>query len=387
VSASGVRVAGERYRLVGVALLGVMAVGAVAPGVEPVVDPAARPTLRVVSSNIRHGVGMDGTLDLDRTAAVLRRLEPDLVALQEVDERCRRSAGVDQAAALGKALGMEHRFGEFMDHDGGRYGLAVLSKHPIKATRRHELPRGAEPRCALEVEVEVPGLGQPVSFTCVHNDWTKEAIRVNQMRALVVALGERRPALVAGDYNGEPGSESLAVLAGAGWRILAKDGARGASPTWPADQPTQELDHLAERGLPDHAVSHDVVDEAVASDHRPILAVFSFDVGAAAAPPDVLGKIGFDLDGLDANGLAGGPDGKVAISYEFRIPDTPENRAAVQAIDPEIGIAAGPRGRVDAGPGFALCIGSTHQPRHREILLGLARLPFVERIAPCVFER
>lgn len=374
--------------LVGAVLLGYGGLRRVASGVEPDAGPvSARPTLRVVSSNIRHGVGMDGKLDLDRTAAVLRRLEPDLVALQEVDEHCRRSGGVDQAAALGKALGMEHRFGEFMDHDGGRYGLAVLSKHPIKATRRHELPRGAEPRCALEVEVEVPGLGQPVSFTCVHNDWTKEAIRVNQMRALVAALGERRPALVAGDYNGEPGSESLAVLAGAGFRILAKDGARGASPTWPADQPTQELDHVAERGLPDYAVSHDVVDEAVASDHRPILAVFSFDVGAAAAPPDVLGKIGFDLDGLDANGLAGGPDGKVAISYEFRIPNTPENRAAVKAIDPGIAIAAGPRGRVDAGPGFALCVGSTHQPRHREILLDLARLPFVERIAPCVFER
>jgi hypothetical protein len=207
------------------------------------------------------------------------------------------------------------------------------------------------------------------------------------MRALVAALGERRPALVAGDYNGEPGSESLAVLADAGWRIFAKDGARGANPTWPADQPTQELDHVAERGLPDYAVSHDVVDEAVASDHRPILAVFSFAVGAAAAPPDVLGKIGFDLDGLDVEGLAGAADGKVAISYEFRIPDTPENRAAVKAIDPGIAIAAGPRGRVDAGPGFALCIGSTHTPRHRKILLDLARLPFVERIQPCVFER
>ena len=303
MSASGVRVAGERYRLVGVALLGVMAVGPVASGVEPDAGPvSARPTLRVVSSNIRHGVGMDGKLDLDRTAAVLRRLEPDLVALQEVDERCRRSGGVDQAAALGKALGMAHRFGEFMDHDG------------------------------------------------------------------------------------EPGSESLAVLADAGWRVLAKDGARRANPTWPADRPTQELDHVAERGLPEYSVVHDVIDEVVASDHRPILAVFTFAVRAAAAPADVLEKIGFDFDGLDADGLAGPPDGKVSISYEFRIPDTPEHRAAVQAIDPEIEIAAGPRGRVDAGPGFALCIGSTHQPRHREILLALARLPFVERIARCFFE-
>jgi endonuclease/exonuclease/phosphatase family metal-dependent hydrolase len=353
----------------------------------PADETAARPTLRVVSFNIRHGVGMDGRLDLDRTAAVLRQLEPDLVALQEVDENCRRSGGVDQAAALGKALGMEHRFGEFMDYDGGRYGLAVLSRLPIEAMRRHELPRAAEPRCALEVEVEVPGLEDPVSFTCVHNDWTKEAIRVNQMRALLAALGERRrPAMIAGDYNGEPGSESLGVLADAGWRILATDGAAGATPTWPADEPRQEIDHVAERALPGYSVTKRVIEEKVASDHRPILTVFAFDVGAAAAPPEILGKIGFDLDSLDVNGLAGGADGKVSISYEFRIPDTPENQAAVKAIDPKTAIAVGPRGRVDAGPGFALCSGSTYQPRHREILLELARLPFVERIVRRVYE-
>jgi endonuclease/exonuclease/phosphatase family metal-dependent hydrolase len=352
-------------------------------------EPAPRPTLRVVSHNIRHGVGMDGKLDLERIAAVLRRLEPDLVALQEVDEHCRRSGGVDQAAELGRLSGMEHRFGEFMDYDGGRYGLAVLSKLPIKATRRHQLPKGAEPRCALEIEVDAAGLGfgRPLSFTCVHNDWTQEAIRVEQMKTLVAALGDRRPAIIAGDYNGEPEDASLEVLDGAGWRILGKNGGPEWNGTWPADTPTKEIDHVAERGLPDYAVWHDMVEEALASDHRPILAVFSFAVGAAAAPPDVLGKIGFDLDGLDVDGLAGPADGKVSISYEFRIPDTPENRAAVKAIDPEIGITAGSPGRVNAGPGFALCTGSTHRPGHREILLALARLPFVERIIPCVFER
>lgn len=378
-----------RLAVVGLSALLLTVGGGRAWSLEAALEPAPRPTLRVVSYNIQHGAGMDRKLDLERTADVLRRLEPDLVALQEVDENCRRSKGVDQAAELGRLLGMEHRFGEFMDYDGGRYGLAVLSKLPITATRRHQLPKGAEPRCALEIEVDATGLGfdRPLSFTCVHNDWTKEAIRVEQMKALSAALGERRPAIIAGDYNGEPEDASLAVLTEAGWRILGKNGGREWNRTWPADTPTKEIDHVAERGLPDYAVSHDVVEEQVASDHRPILAVFSFDMGAAAAPPELLRKFGFDLDGLDVDGLCGPADGKTSITYEFRIPDTPENRAAVKAIDPTIGITVGPRGRVDAGPGFALCMGSTHQPRHREILLALARLPFVELIQPCVFER
>jgi len=113
---------------------------------------------------------------------------------------------------------------------------------------------------------------------------------------------------------------------------------------------------------------------------------FGSPAAAAALGPAGARKIGFDLESLDAAGLVGPPDGKVAISYEFRIPDTPANRAAVLAIDPDIEIATGPSGRVAAGPGFCLCIGSTHRPRHREILLDLAALPFVEWIARCHFE-
>lgn len=120
-----------------------------------------------------------------------------------------------------------------------------------------------------------------------------------------------------------------------------------------------------------------------------LLAATGLAMGVAAGcggDPPARAKIRFDLAALDADGLAGPPDGKVAVSYEFRIPDAPEHRARVQAIDPAIEITSGPRGRVDAGPGFCLCIGSTHGPRHREILLALAGLPFVERIERCDFE-
>ena len=41
-----------------------------------------------------------------------------------------------------------------MDYDGGEYGLGILSKHPILRSESHRLPDGAEPRCALEIEVD-----------------------------------------------------------------------------------------------------------------------------------------------------------------------------------------------------------------------------------------
>ena len=93
-----------------------------------------------------------------------------------------------------------------------------------------------------------------------------------------------------------------------------------------------------------------------------------------------------DLDALDADGLRGPADGKVAVAYEFAIPDTPEMRAAVRRVDPTVEFMPGARGRVGARPGECLCVGSTHQPDHQAVLAALARLPGVTRIVECHHE-
>jgi len=106
----------------------------------------------------------------------------------------------------------------------------------------------------------------------------------------------------------------------------------------------------------------------------------------AQEPLDPRAKIELDLEALDADGLRGPPAGKVAVDYEFAIPDTPAAREAVSQIDPSVNFFPGSRGRIGAKAGECLCIGSTHQPRHREILLALARLPEIARIIECYHE-
>jgi endonuclease/exonuclease/phosphatase family metal-dependent hydrolase len=228
--------------------------------------------LRIVSFNIRHGVGLDGTLDLARTAAVLEALAPDVVLLQEVDERCRRSGSVDQAAWLGDRLGMQHRFAPFMDHDGGRYGLATLSRAPIDASRVLPLPPGRqEPRAALETSLRVGG--RTVRIANAHLDWLDDSPeRLAQAEALRDALTPLRggPLVVGGDLNDTPASAALAAL------LTAEDGAltraTGAGATFPADEPSKTIDHLL-YGPSEawRASALSVVEERLASDHRPIL--------------------------------------------------------------------------------------------------------------------
>ncbi|MDA7931424.1 endonuclease/exonuclease/phosphatase family protein [bacterium] len=223
--------------------------------------------LKMVSYNIRHGAGMDGKIDLARLAKIIAKEDPDLVALQEVDQNCKRSGGLDQAAELGKLLKMDHRFGKFMDLQGGEYGMAVLSRLPIQETTRHVLPVGAEPRCALEIVVQPKGWEKPLSFIGIHNDWTKEEIRVRQVSDLLAKLKKKGHSVVlAGDFNAQPGSDSLNLLVKEGWKTLRKKPAA----TFPSEKPSVEIDFFIAKDFPLFTYQDKIIDELIASDHRPI---------------------------------------------------------------------------------------------------------------------
>ncbi|MDA7882281.1 endonuclease/exonuclease/phosphatase family protein [Akkermansiaceae bacterium] len=234
-----------------------------------VVSSLSAEPLRIVSYNLHHGEGMDGKLDLERLARIIAKEKPDLVALQEVDQKCKRSGNVEQAAELGRLLKMNHAFGKFMDYQGGEYGMAVLSRFPIEKVTRHVLPSGAEPRCALEVQIKPEGWTEHLSFVGIHLDWTEGGFRLKQVSRLVDLKGA---VILAGDFNAEPGSPTLEILKKAGWETLRKKSVK----TCPADKPTHEIDFFIVRGLPEFTYTERVIDERVASDHRPISAAISF---------------------------------------------------------------------------------------------------------------
>jgi hypothetical protein len=109
-------------------------------------------------------------------------------------------------------------------------------------------------------------------------------------------------------------------------------------------------------------------------------------VGAAGQGADPAAVIGFDLNRLDGSGLQGPPDGLRALDYEFCVPVGQQFRDQVAAIDPSARFYPGSRGRIGCGSDQVLGLGNTHQGGFREILLTLAGLPYVARIAEAVFE-
>ncbi len=226
--------------------------------------------LNVVSYNIQHGRGSDNIVDLPRTASVLRALSPDIVGLQEVDQRVTRSGGAAQADSLGALLGMQAAFGAFMDYQGGEYGMGILSRHPIARVFPIRLPDGIEPRIALLVDVALPG-GDTVSVVNVHFDWVgNDTLRFAQAAALTRVLDTLpTPYILLGDFNDEPGSRTLALFQ-ARAREIKKPGSDHF--TFSATEPTKEIDFIF--AAPANAwreSSSRVISEPVASDHRPVV--------------------------------------------------------------------------------------------------------------------
>lgn len=227
--------------------------------------------LHVVSYNIRHGRGGDEVVDLPRTATVLRHLGPDIVGLQEVDHRVARSGGVPQADSLGRLLGMEAAFGAFMPYQGGEYGMAILSRYPVVGQASIRLPEGNEPRIALRADVLLPN-GDTIAVVNVHFDWVADdAFRVAQATFLTTVLDTlSRAYILLGDFNDEPGSRTLALFT-----ARATEARKPATDhfTFSATDPVKEIDFIFAAPTDAWEVgTARVVDEPVASDHRPVVA-------------------------------------------------------------------------------------------------------------------
>ena len=233
-------------------------------------------TLKIMTYNILHGATVKGDFNLDTIAAVILQADPDLVALQEVDFRTGRVNQMDLALEMAKRTGLTPFFGKAMDYDGGAYGEAILSRFPAESMEVHHLEysEGHEPRAALRVEIELDNDAR-FYFIGTHLDHTKDpADRIAQARDLNRILSKlKKPAILAGDLNAIPGSRPIEILLEK-WHMSADSEAK---PTFPSEAPERKLDYIMYH--PESSwkvISKEVIEEKVASDHRPYVVTLQF---------------------------------------------------------------------------------------------------------------
>ena len=229
--------------------------------------------LRVLCYNIHHAEGIDRKLDVPRIARVILSVKPDLVALQEVDQKTKRTMGVNQTAELARLTKMNGVFGANIDFQGGHYGNAVLSRFPIARHKNHHLPNvdSGEQRGVLETIIELPDK-RTVLLLATHLDHRRpdqERLASAKFINGLMANRDAMPAILAGDLNDVSGSPTLKEFSKLWTRTNAK-----IMPTVPVTKPRRQIDFILMRPAARwKVIETKVLDEAVASDHRAIFAV------------------------------------------------------------------------------------------------------------------
>ncbi|MBO7083299.1 MAG: endonuclease/exonuclease/phosphatase family protein, partial [Bacteroidales bacterium] len=215
--------------------------------------------LSVMTYNVRHCAGMDLVVDYDRTAAVIIRQQPDVVALQELDSMTGRSGRCDQLGELARRTGYEPVFGAAIDYDGGKYGVGILSREKPLCRKTIPLP-GEEPRVLLVVELK------DYVMACTHLDLEEESRLASVPLILEEARRWQKPFFLAGDWNDGPDSALLQELKKYFTVLTAGE------PSFPADEPVDCIDYIAIFKDGKAKVSESaVVNEPEASDHRPVV--------------------------------------------------------------------------------------------------------------------
>ena len=191
-------------------------------------------------------------LDLDRTAAVIRAQNPDLVALQEVGRHWSADSDFrDQAVELEPRLDMASVYGANLDrdppHPGAprrQYGTAILSAWPLLASQNIHLPRATadnEQRGLLVADVDLDGT--PLRLFNAHLGVGAEERRL-QVQAILDEVDRTSvPHALLGDLNARPDAPELAPLFarfGDAWAVAGE----GDGFTFPASAPKSRIDYV-----------------------------------------------------------------------------------------------------------------------------------------------
>lgn len=181
-------------------------------------------SLRVMTYNIQAGNNDAGERDFDAQVALIRRLNPDLIALQESDTPRLSLNNHDLVRYFAHRLGYYVVYGP--PTVAGTFGTALLSRFPLQNPRVIYTFSDQDEIGTTVAEFDFGG--QTVTVANVHPDGSKTAMLVFA-DTLVAQLGPRSPLIVLGDFNlreGDPAYETIAALWQNAWLARYPTGIR-----------------------------------------------------------------------------------------------------------------------------------------------------------------
>lgn len=225
--------------------------------------------LRIASYNIHGGIGTDRHFVPNRIVDVLREIDADIIALQEVESR---TTGFDMLKFLSERLQLQAIPGPTLVEENGDYGNGILTRLPVLSTHRIDLSIcGREARGALDIKLnaESAEYTSPIRVVATHLG-LHPGERRHQVKQLLSLFESDRniPTIFMGDVNEW-------FLIGRPLRWLHRHFQRTPAPaTFPSQWPMFALDRIwihpiaALTGI----YAHRSALARRASDHLPIVA-------------------------------------------------------------------------------------------------------------------
>lgn len=235
--------------------------------------------IRIVTYNIHKARGMDGRVRIDRILGVLREIDADIIALQEVVNHEGGEPDEHQACYLADQLGYHYSVGETRKHRAAAYGNVTLSRWKFERVHKIDLSvPGREPRGALRTDIRAGH-----HLVHVFNVHLGTAARERRMQArliderLLKCIDVSGSRVVLGDFNDWTHGLVTRTLS-AEFHLTDLREHLPRARMYPALLPLLHLDHIYfdHHLRVERAHFHRDRRALIASDHLPLVANFAF---------------------------------------------------------------------------------------------------------------
>lgn len=187
-------------------LLAVTLLGGLVTAARPAAAPADAPRLRVLTYNVQQGYNADTALSHAGLLALMRRLDADVIGLQESDTNRIAGGNTDLVRYLADGLDYFAYYGPNVVV--GTFGIALLSRYPIQNPRTFYMDSIGEQTASILAQVEVGGRTHNILVTHLGNGGP-----LVQQEAVLRELQGLPNVVAMGDYNFRPDTAQYALTA------------------------------------------------------------------------------------------------------------------------------------------------------------------------------